>query len=156
MAGVLIKKVEKMGKSGNKYAFLQMSDATGVYEVMIFSETLSRARAFLEPGTALLLTCDADVKDEQIRLLGQIIEPLNEKLAKKLMELNVYIDAPAPAKRIQDLMNVEGQGGVKITVFAQTNQGEMAEIALKGRWSMSPAAIAAIRSTPGVIRIAER
>ena len=155
MAGILIKKVEKVGKSGNKYAFLQLSDATGVYEVMIFSETLSRCRSFLEPGTALLLSVDADVKDEQIRLLGQTINPLDETLASKLAELNVYIDAPAPARRISDLIQSEGQGGVKITVFAQTPDGE-AEIALRGRWSVSPAAISAIRATPGVIRIAER
>lgn len=157
MAGILIKKVEKVSaKSGNKFAFLQMSDATGVYEVMIFSETLSKSRPFLEPGTALLLTCDADIKDEQVRLLGQIIEPLDDKLASKLAELNVHIDAAAPVKKIQDLIAIEGQGGVLITVFAHTKQGDVAEIALKGRWSLSPAAISAIRSTPGVIRIAER
>ncbi len=157
MAGILIKKVEKVSpKTGNKYAFLQISDASGVFEVMIFSETLSRARPFLEPGNALLLTCDADVKDEQIKLLGQIIVPLDETLADKLAELNVHIDAAAPIKRIQDLIAVEGQGGVKISLYAYAHSGEVAEIVLKGRWSMSPAAITAIRSTPGVIRIAER
>lgn len=157
MAGILIKKVEKVSaKSGNKFAFLQMSDATGVYEVMIFSETLSKSRQYLEPGNALLLTCDADMKDEQVRLLGQIIEPLDEKLATRLAELNVYIDAPAPARKIHDLLQVEGRGGVKITVYAQTPEGETAEIILNGRWAVSPAAISAIRSTPGVIRIAER
>ncbi|PZO88058.1 MAG: DNA polymerase III subunit alpha [Micavibrio aeruginosavorus] len=157
MAGILIKKVEKVSaKSGNKFAFLQMSDSTGVYEVMIFSETLSRSRSMLEPGTALLLTCDADIKDEQVRLLGQSISLLDETLASKLAELKVHIDAPAPAKRIYDLIPVEGQGAVKITVFAYTPEGEVGEILLDGRWSVSPAAISAIRSTPGVIRIAER
>ncbi|HEU4838943.1 MAG TPA: DNA polymerase III subunit alpha [Micavibrio sp.] len=157
MAGILIKKVEKVSaKSGNKFAFLQMSDATGVYEVMLFSETLSRSRQFLEPGNALLLTCDADIKDEQVRLLGQLIAPLDETLASKLAELNVHIDAGAPVKKIHDLIESEGQGAVKITVFAHTPEGDVAEIALKGRWSMSPASITAIRSTAGVIRIAER
>jgi len=157
MAGILIKKVEKVSaKSGNKFAFLQMSDATGVYEVMIFSETLSKARPLLEPGNALLLTVDADVKDEQVRLLGQISTPLDDTLAKKLAELNVHIDAAAPIAKIRDLIAIEGQGGVKVSVFAHANDGQVAEIALKGRWSMSPAAINAIRSTPGVIRIAER
>lgn len=157
MAGILIKKVEKVSaKSGNKFAFLQMSDASGVYEVMIFSETLSRSRPLLESGNALLLTCDADIKDEQVRLLGQIIEPLDDKLASRLAELNVHIDAAAPVQRLHDLMQVEGQGAVKVSVFAHMDDGQVAEIALKGRWSLSPAAIAAIRSTPGVIRIAER
>jgi DNA polymerase-3 subunit alpha len=37
MAGILIRKQERVSaKSGNKFAFLQMSDSTGVYEVMIF------------------------------------------------------------------------------------------------------------------------
>ncbi len=157
MAGILIKKVEKVSaKSGNKFAFLQMSDATGVYEVMIFSETLSRSRQYLEPGTGILLTCDADVKDEQIRLLGQIITPLDETLADKLAELAVHIDAGAPVRKIHDLINTEGQGNVRVTVFAHTPDGDVAELALKGRWTLSPAAIAAIRSTAGVIRIAER
>ncbi|MFA7457733.1 MAG: DNA polymerase III subunit alpha, partial [Micavibrio sp.] len=157
MAGILLKKVEKVSpKSGNKYAFLQMSDATGVYEVMIFSETLSRARPFLESGTALLLTVDADVRDEQVKLLGQIIAPLDETLASKLTELAVHIDAAAPAAKIRDLIAIEGQGAVKISVHAHTAGGQIAQIDLKGRWSVSPQAISAIRSTPGVIRIAER
>lgn len=157
MAGILLKKVEKVSpKSGNKYAFLQMSDATGVYEVMIFSETLSRARPYLEAGNSLLLTVDADVKEEQVKLLGQIIVPLDETLATRLAELNVHIDAAAPIAKIRDLIAVEGQGGVKVSIHAYAGSGEIAEIALKGRWSMSPAAINAIRATPGVIRISER
>lgn len=157
MAGILIKKVEKVSaKSGNKFAFLQMSDATGVYEVMLFSETLSKARPLLEAGNGLLLTCDADVKDEQIRLLGQIVSPLDNTLASKLAELTVHIDAAAPAQKIADLIAVEGEGNVRIAIHAHTDRGDVAEIALKGRWSMSPAAINAIRATPGVIRIAER
>lgn len=138
MAGILIKKLKKVSaKSGNKFAFLQMSDATGVYEVMIFSETLSKSRPLLEPGNALLLTCDADVKDEQVRLLGQIIEPLDDKLARKLAELNVHIDAAAPIKRLHDLMKVEGQGAVKVSIHAYMDDARR-EIALNGRWS-SPA-----------------
>lgn len=157
MAGILIKKVEKVSaKSGNKFAFLQMSDATGVYEVMIFSETLSRSRQFLEPGTGLLLTVDADIKDEQVRLLGQMINPLDETLADKLAELSVHIDAPAPAAKIKDLIHIEGQGGIKVLIYSHMADGRVAEIAVKGRWTLSPAAINAIRATPGVIRVAER
>ena len=57
----------------------------------------------LEPGNALLLTVDADVKDEQIRLLGQTINPLDDTLAERMVELTVHIDAAAPARKIQDL-----------------------------------------------------
>src|SRR5690606_15920268 len=41
MAGVILKKQEKMSQKGNKYAFLQLSDPTGIYEVTLFSELLA-------------------------------------------------------------------------------------------------------------------
>ncbi|MGB0720415.1 MAG: DNA polymerase III subunit alpha, partial [Bdellovibrionales bacterium] len=64
MAGVLLKKQEKMSQKGSKYAFLQLSDPTGIFEVTLFSEMLATSRAFLEPGTALLVGVEAEQHDE--------------------------------------------------------------------------------------------
>ncbi len=157
MAGVLIKKQERVSaKSGNKFAFLQMSDASGVYEVMIFADTLSRYRTLLETGNTLLLTVDAEAKEDQVRYTGQMIALLDEAMASRLNEMVIYLDAPAPAAKLKDLMAVEGRGLVKISVHAHLPEGQVAELALKGRYSVSPAMIQAIRATPGVIRIEER
>jgi DNA polymerase-3 subunit alpha len=41
MAGVMLKKQEKVSQKGSKYAFLQLSDPTGIYEVTLFSELLA-------------------------------------------------------------------------------------------------------------------
>ena len=46
MAGVLLKKQEKMSQKGSKYAFLQLSDPTGIFEVTLFSEMLATTREF--------------------------------------------------------------------------------------------------------------
>ena len=92
MAGILIRKQERVSaKSGNKFAFLQLSDATGVFEVMIFSETLARCREYLEPGTALLVNVDADTREEEIRFLGQIIEPLEAAVADVFGTFSVVV-----------------------------------------------------------------
>ncbi|HEY0900616.1 MAG TPA: OB-fold nucleic acid binding domain-containing protein, partial [Micavibrio sp.] len=64
MAGVLLKKNIKVSqKSGNKFAFLQLSDATGIFEVMLFSEGLARARDFLDEGKTLLVKVMAESRD---------------------------------------------------------------------------------------------
>lgn len=157
MAGVLIKKQERVSaKSGNKFAFLQMSDATGVYEVMIFSDTLAANRGILESGNTLLLTVDAESKDDQVRYTGQTIALLDEAMASKLTEIVVHLDAPAPAAKLKELMAVEGKGLVKVTLYAHVPGGSAAELTLKGRHAVSPAFIQAIRSTPGVVRVEER
>lgn len=156
LAGILLKKQERIAKSGNKFAFLQLSDSSGVYEVMIFSETLARTRGFLEPGTALMVTADAEVNDDQLRLTGQDVKPLDQAVAHKLTEVHIYMDAPAPAAKVKELISIEGAGAVKIFLFARLPDGTTAEIAVSGRHSLSPAAIHAINRTPGILKVEER
>lgn len=156
LAGILLKKQERIARSGNKFAFLQISDSSGVFEVMIFSDTLARTRNFLEPGSALLVTADAEVNEDQLRLTGQDVKPLDQAVAHKLTEVHIHMDAPAPAAKIKELIAIEGAGAVKIHLFAQLPDGQVAEISVPGRHSLSPAAIHAIHRTPGVLKVEER
>ncbi len=101
MAGVLLKKQEKVAqKSGNKYAFLQLSDPTGIYEVTLFSELLQQAREFLEPGQTLLLTVDVEQREDQIRFTTQKIEPLDVALEGKIKAVQIHLSQAKPAKVI--------------------------------------------------------
>lgn len=156
LAGILLKKQERMARSGNKFAFLQISDSSGVYEVMIFSDTLARTRGFLEPGTALLVTADAEVNEDQLRLTGQDVKLLDQAVAHKLTEVHVHMDAPAPAAKVKELLAIEGAGAVKVFLYAHLPDGVQAEIAVPGRHSVSPAAIHAINRTPGILKVDER
>ncbi|MFP5514053.1 MAG: DNA polymerase III subunit alpha, partial [Alphaproteobacteria bacterium] len=76
MAGIIVSKKEKTSKSGNRFAFVELSDAAGGYEVTLFSEILAANRALLEPGNAVLLTVDVQLNGEEIRLTCQEIKPL--------------------------------------------------------------------------------
>ncbi len=156
LAGILLKKQERIAKSGNKFAFLQISDPSGVFEVMIFSETLARTRGFLEPGASLLVTADAEVNEDQLRLTGQDVKPLDQAVAHKLTEVHVHMDAPAPAAKVKELIAIEGAGAVKLFLHAHLPDGNVAEIIVGGRHSISPAAIHAINRTPGILKVEER
>lgn len=155
MAGVLIRKQERVSaKSGNKFAFLQLSDSTGVYEVMIFSETLARSRDFLIPGTALLVHADAEMKDEELRFLGQVIEPLEEAMAGKVRELKIHIDASEAAQRLHDILVNAGQGLVKIHLYAHLKD-YIAEMELKGRYNIPQDMMSLLQKTPGYVKHSE-
>ncbi|MEM9468786.1 MAG: DNA polymerase III subunit alpha [Pseudomonadota bacterium] len=155
MAGILIRKQERVSaKSGNKFAFLQLSDATGVYEIMIFSDTLSRTRDFLVPGTALMVSVDAQEQNEEIRFTGQHIDVLEEAMAAKIRTLSVHIEGSQPLETLKRMMDEEGPGPVQITLFAHV-ANDIVEIPIKGRWNIPAHVLMSLQKTPGFLSLQE-
>lgn len=156
MAGVLIKKQEKISKKGNKYAFLQLSDSTGVYEVTLFSDLLSTHREILEAGEPLFLAVDVDMSDGQQRLTCQELGALESKLSKDIKEIHVHMSDVGSSKKLQELLQIEGKGRSKIVVCVavqeQDNQKHVM-LEIPGKWRFSEGAFQAIRSEPGIIDI---
>jgi DNA polymerase-3 subunit alpha len=155
MAGVLIRKQERVSaKTGNKFAFLQLSDATGVFEIMIFSETLARSREFLVAGTSLMVHADAEMKDDELRFLGQWIEPLEEAVAGKVRELKIHIDGSEAAQRLHDMLKDAEQGNVKIHLYAHLEK-HIAEMEIKGRYNIPAEMTRTLEKTAGFIKSSE-
>ncbi len=156
MAGVLLKKQVKVSpKSGNKYAFLQMSDSSGVYEAMLFSEVLYRARDFLEPGEALLLKVIAEQKNEQTRYSVQDIQPLEKALAGKIREIRLSMAKPDGLPQLKAFLDAEGAGPAKIYIEVDISGGRKAEVEVPGRWSLSPQTRSALVKSGAVTEIRE-
>src|SRR5215211_1605401 len=53
VAATILDRQERRTKTGNKMGILTLSDQTGQFEAIIFSEGLQRLREILEPGTAV-------------------------------------------------------------------------------------------------------
>lgn len=155
MAGVLLKKQEKMSQKGSKYAFLQVSDPTGIFEVMVFSETLNAAREFLEAGESLLLKVEVERRDDQTRMSAGSIQPLEQALEGKIHEIQIHMDASDAAPKIKEFLDIEGRGKSKITFFAHLGDERVARITMPGYWSLSAQARNMIRAEKGIIEISE-
>lgn len=157
LAGVLLKKSEKISaKSGNKFAFLTVSDTSGVYEVILFSEILSRSRDFLEVGKSLLLTADAEMKDDAIRLTVQDLKPLEEVLISKVHEIRLrfsHTDAMPTLKDIIDRAG-EGQSVYKISVYSPSVKKDV-HIALAGSHNFTPEIRADLYRLSGIKTLTE-
>ncbi len=155
MAGVLLKKQEKMSQKGSKYAFLQLSDPTGIFEVMIFSETLNASREHLEPGNALLLTIEAEIKEDQLRFLSTKIQPLEQALEGKIHAIDIHLSSSAPASIIKEALDQSGKGRSKITMLVHLGDERIAKINMPGYWNLGAQERNKIRSEKGIIRISE-
>ncbi len=155
MAGVLLKKQEKVSQRGNKYAFLQLSDPTGLYEVTLFSELLQACRDDLVAGNTLLLTVEAEQNEEQVRFTCQNIRPLEDALESKIREIEIHLGRATPAAKIKELLDKEGQGAAKINLHIRLDDHRTAKLELPGRWSLSAEARNVIRSEAGVVEVSE-
>ena len=155
MAGILLKKQERVSQRGNKFAFIQLSDPSGIYEVMLFSELLATSRDHLVAGTPLLLNVSAEQNEDQLRFTCNSVEPLESALEGKIREIQIHLDRGSPAAKIKEQLDEGGQGAAQITMHIKIDGNRIAKLNLPGRWSLSGAARNIIRAEDGVREISE-
>ncbi len=97
MAGVVRRKQEKPGRTGEKFAFVTLSDPTGEYEVLFPPEALRACREALEPGKAVAIRVRAKAKDGEVRFFGDSAEPIEKALENVVAGLRVHL-APRSAE----------------------------------------------------------
>ena len=99
MAGVVAGRQERKSARGNRFAFAQLSDTTGAYEVTIFSEVLEKSREFLETGAKVVITAEATMESDQLKLLMRSAGPIDSAIADAgRSSLRIYLeDASAVA-----------------------------------------------------------
>ncbi|MCB2106330.1 MAG: DNA polymerase III subunit alpha, partial [Rhodobacteraceae bacterium] len=154
MAGTVVAKKERVGRKGNKYAFVQLSDDTGTFEVMMFSEVLQASRDLLESGMPILLTVDAQLEEERVRLLASRVDSLEKALAARLKNLRIQVDQAVPLPELQALLDADGRGNGRIHLSARSN-GHWIEIALPNRYAIQPKTLSGLKNLPGVVEIRE-
>src|SRR5271163_4465589 len=92
MAGVVRRRQERASaRSGEKFAFVSLSDPTGEYEVMFPPESLRRCRDALEPGKAVVIKVRAKASEGEVRFFGDAAEPLDTAIASLAANLRVHL-----------------------------------------------------------------
>ncbi|HTH16159.1 MAG TPA: DNA polymerase III subunit alpha [Magnetospirillum sp.] len=154
LAGSLLAKQERTSAKGSRYAFLTLSDSSGMFEVTVFSETLAASRELLEAGGPLLLEVDAKLEDEQLRLTCQRIASLDQEAARAAAGLRIFIRDPAPLPVLAQLMEKEGKGRNRILIVTQMEKREV-ELGVPRTIQISPGFMNALRSVAGVVEVEE-
>ena len=81
IAGTVAARAEKKSAKGTRYAFVTLSDPTGLYEATVFSDVLDAHRALLEPGMNVLLTVNAEPSGDQVKMLARSVQSLEDAVA---------------------------------------------------------------------------
>src|SRR5207248_9836328 len=116
LAGIVVGKKERTSARGNRFAFVQLSDTTGVFEITVFSEVLGQARALLDGGQPLIATVDVRNEEDSYRLTAQKIEPLDSVVAHAAAGLRVFIGEPDALPKLKHLFGREMGGRCRVTL----------------------------------------
>jgi DNA polymerase-3 subunit alpha len=78
LSGVVSAKQERKSQKGTPFAFVQLSDPTGLYEIVVFSATLLESRALLEPGAKVVISVDAEREGDQVKLRAVGVQDIEQ------------------------------------------------------------------------------
>ncbi|HWY15153.1 MAG TPA: DNA polymerase III subunit alpha [Rhizomicrobium sp.] len=151
LAGTIIRKQERRGRNDQPYGFLSLSDTTGMFEIMVFSEVLLSARPLLEAGKSVLLSVAADWIDEELKLRALSVSDLDQAAAQAGEGLRIRLDDTQPLNAIAGQMRANGKGIV--TLIVPGIEGQDVEIRLKDRHQITAAMKSTIQSLPGVAAV---
>ena len=154
IAGIVIGRQERTSRQGNRFAFVQLSDTEGLFEVMVFSELLGRARELLEGSAPLIVTVQPRGDNGDRRLIAQEIEPLEQAATAATERLRVFLRDAEPIQPLQTILESEGRArGARgrVAFVLGLADGREAEVVLPGRFKLSPGLCRAIKALPGVV-----
>ncbi len=153
LAGNVLSKKERTSQKGNRFAFVSLSDTSGVYEITIFSEVLNTARELLEAGVPVLIHGNARLDGEQPRILADRIEALDTTIARNAPGLRVYVDDAHSLATLASVMERTGKGKGRVHLVLDIDDQEV-EIEI-GEYAVSPAVRSAIKAIQGVVDVME-
>jgi DNA polymerase-3 subunit alpha len=167
VAATVVSRMERRTKTGNKMGIMGLSDPTGHFEAVLFSEGLAQYRDVLEPGAAVLMQLGAELQGEDVRARVLHAEPLDDAAAKTQKGLRIFVRDTRPLDSIAKRLQIPEAGAaptVKSPPTAGAGDGDVSlvmmldletevEMKLPGRFKVSPQIAGAIKAVSGVVDV---
>ncbi|MEX0371661.1 MAG: OB-fold nucleic acid binding domain-containing protein, partial [Tateyamaria sp.] len=162
LAGVVAGLQVRKSAKGNRFAFCQMSDTTGAFEVTLFSESLEKSQDHLVAGAKVIVTVEATMESDQLKLLGRSVAPIDTVVAHVGgLGLRIFVEAPAAIASVATVLEGAtkaaqgaGRGPITVCLMDDSLPGEV-EMDLGSEFPVNPQIKGAIKSLAGVVEVQE-
>jgi DNA polymerase-3 subunit alpha len=174
VAATVVSRMERRTKTGNKMGIIGLSDPTGHFEAVLFSEGLAQYRDILEPGAAVLMQLGAELQGEDVRARVLHAEPLDAAAAKTQKGLRIFLrdtkpldsivrrlqgpeaapqGGPSRAPAAKPPPGAGGNGDGDVSLVLMLDLETEVEMKLPGRFRVSPQIAGAIKAVSGVVDV---
>ncbi|QBX99713.1 DNA polymerase III subunit alpha [Rhodophyticola sp. CCM32] len=162
MAGAVSGRQERKSQRGNRFAFVQLSDPTGLFEVTMFSDVLEVARDHLDTGANVVLQVEATQEGDSLKLLARGVEPIDDSVASEIGKgLRIFVEEPDAISMVSGLLarakgegKLKGRGPVHLCLMDPDLPGEV-EVLLGEDFPVNPQIKGALKSLGGVMTVEE-
>ena len=155
MAGVIRTVRMRRSKSGKPFAWVELSDQSGEFEITVFSETLNTSRDLMESGSLVLVGVTVEERDGDVRFTCETMRKLDEAAAATVSQLRVSVTSPDALdglkRRLASVRPASPrESGSVVVVMRLPETGREVDLALPGVAACTPAMRGALRSINGV------
>ena len=155
IAGVVGAQKERVTRTGNRMAWVRITDASGSCEVTLFAEVLARSRDLLVSGTSVLVTAELRQDGEALRVTAQDVISLDRAAADAGAAMRIWLRETASVPHIRELLGREGRGKGRVILVPRLGTTQSVEIALPGGFNVTPRLAQALKVIPGVEQVEE-
>nr|WP_111298951.1 DNA polymerase III subunit alpha [Paracoccus saliphilus] len=162
IAGTVAARMERKSAKGTQYAFVSLSDPTGLYEVTVFSDLLNASRDKLEPGQNVVLQVKVEPSGDQVKMLANSVAGLEDAVADAgagclAVEVQGADTIPRLAEvlsriRTQIVVPPRSRGPIRLRLRVGD---EVIEIEVANDAPLTTPARQALRAVPGVLDVIE-
>ena len=158
IAGTVAARQERKSARGNRFAFVQLSDPSGLYEVTVFSDTLETARAHLEPGANVVLTVEATLEADSLKLLARAAQPVDAVVADAGSDgFRIHIANEAAISSVAALLRrLDGGRGARgpiLFCISDPTRGREYDVRIGRDLPVTPQVKGAIKAISGVVAV---
>jgi DNA polymerase III subunit alpha len=152
LAGTIATRSDRRTKKGTPMLSLTLSDPSGSYELVGFSEQVAAYGAILQPGASVILNVEADERPDGVSLRLLSATPIDDAAQKVGKSLEIEVDDIKGLELARKQLKPGGNGRVKFVVAREQGR-KIYEIDVGAGWQINPALAGAIKSFDGVVDV---
>jgi DNA polymerase-3 subunit alpha len=152
LAGTISSRTDRRTRKGTPMAIMTLSDASGSFECIAFSEQIDSFGAMLVAGKSVILSVEADERPDGIGLRLISAEPIEKAVEKVGRELRIEIGTEKCIGPIRSQLKLGGEGHVTF-IIARDKGAREYEVDLPGTYRLSAELAGAVKALDGVVDV---
>ncbi len=157
LAGVVRSvRIRRSQKSGKPFAFVEVADREGEFEMTVFSEALAASRDLLEAGKIILVSATVEEREGEPRFTAEAIRALDVAAAAAASMLRISVASESALASVQRRMAAAkppARGEAGRAVLALRLAGREVELGLGAEVACTPAMRSALKTIDGVVEV---
>jgi DNA polymerase III subunit alpha len=151
IAGTISSRNDRRTKKGSLMAIMALSDATGSFEVIAFSEQIEAHSDVMQPGKSAILTVEASDRGEGVSLRLMSAESLEKAAERVGKELRIFVEAANCLGPIHSQLKPGGEGHVIFVIPRGASRDY--EVDVPGRFRLTTELAGAVKALNGVVDV---